>query len=106
MLWSDIQRSKAIKFWAAVKLAIYKVPRKVKMSSTLFGRGINTQTGGRRKAEEASRDIEVLKTQISQLFGEVTGLKQIVSVLQKTVSELGSSVKAASGGSHVPEAGS
>lgn len=76
------------------------------MSSTLFGRGINTQTGGRRKAEEASRDIEVLKTQISQLFGEVTSLKQIVSVLQKAVSDLGSSVKAASGVPNVPEAGS
>jgi hypothetical protein len=106
MLWSYIQRSRTIKFWAAVKPTIYKVSRTVKMSSTLFGRGINTQTGGRRKAEEASRDIEVLKTQISQLFGEVTGLKQTVAVLQKTVNEPGSSVKAASGGSHVPEAGS
>lgn len=35
------------------------------MSSVLFGRGINTQTGGKKKADEVTRDIESIRGQVA-----------------------------------------
>ena len=35
------------------------------MSSVLFGRGINTQTGGKKKADEVTRDIESIREQVA-----------------------------------------
>ncbi len=37
------------------------------MSSTLFGRGINTQVGGRRRAEEVDKALEDIRSTISDV---------------------------------------
>jgi len=54
------------------------------MSSTLFGRGINTQTGGSRRAMQVDRDVELLKQNVATLS---LGLS-VISELRQTISEL------------------
>jgi hypothetical protein len=79
------------------------------MSSVLFSRGINTQTGGRRKADEVTRDIVGIKEQVaiaasmsssnreglakcnalmSELEGRIMGLTGTIDALQTKVKEL------------------
>ena len=79
------------------------------MSSVLFSRGINTQTGGRRKADEVSRDIVSVKEQVAtavsmassnreglskcnalmtELEGRIAGLTGTINALQTKVKEL------------------
>ena len=79
------------------------------MSSVLFGRGINTQTGGKKKADDVTRDIEAIKGQVavaasisssnrvmidkcnalmSTLEGRLSGLLETVGGLQTKVKEL------------------
>ena len=54
------------------------------MSSTLFGRGINTQVGLSRRAEEVAKNISDLKTSI----GSVKDLPNEVRLLRSQVSSL------------------
>jgi hypothetical protein len=84
-------------------------PRSSRMSSVLFGRGINTQTGGKKKADDVTRDIEAIKGQVavaasisssnrvmidkcnalmSTLEGRLSGLLETVGGLQTKVKEL------------------
>jgi hypothetical protein len=65
------------------------------MSSTLFARGINTQTGGRRKAEEYERKAdETLRKadyaslQINVVSQEIAGLKVLMSRVEETMRDL------------------
>jgi hypothetical protein len=85
------------------------------MSSVLFSRGINTQTGSKKKADEIARDLDSIKSQlaiavslatsnrevvaksnavISELEGRIMGLTGIVSGLQGTVETLQAKVTA------------
>ena len=75
------------------------------MSSTLFARGINTQMGGRRKAEEIERrtehviqDVDMIKQQIATISGQEAliaalskrcdGLQDAVVAIDKKLSAL------------------
>ena len=79
------------------------------MSSVLFSRGINTQTGGRRKTDEVTRDIVSIKEQVAtavsiassnregltkcnalmtELEGRIAGLSGTINALQTKVKEL------------------
>lgn len=79
------------------------------MSSVLFSRGINTQIGGKRKADEITRDLESIKGQIAtavsmstsnrevvakstaliaELEAKITGLQEIIEALQTKVTAL------------------
>jgi hypothetical protein len=79
------------------------------MSSVLFGRGINTQTGGKKKADEVARDIDAVRGQVAtavsmsssnrvmlercnalmiDLEGRISGLTETVVGLQTKIREL------------------
>lgn len=62
----------AVKFYAGGALVRLNTttnsPEPAKeMSSTLFGRGINTQVGGRRRAEEVDKALEDIRNTISDV---------------------------------------
>lgn len=61
------------------------------MSSTLFGRGINTQTGGSRRAMQLDRDVELLKQNVATLsvgLSAVSELRQANADLTTKVTSL------------------
>jgi len=75
------------------------------MSSTLFGRGTNTQVGGKRRAEEQERSVLAVRTAVDELRSvsasaadlraatvRVTALEATVAALQATVATLQKSV--------------
>ena len=55
------------------------------MSSVLFNRGILTQTGGRRKADEAERVIEALKKSVTDAALTTAEHTTIIKTLQAQV---------------------
>ena len=80
----------------------------LEMSSTLFGRGTNTQVGGKRRAEEQERSVLAVRTAVDELRSvsassadlraatlRVTTLEATVAALQATVATLQKSVAAA-----------
>ena len=69
------------------------------MSSTLFGRGTNTQVGGKKRADDQERAVTAVRTSIDELKAataadvralttRITTLETSLSALQKTVTEL------------------
>ena len=69
------------------------------MSSTLFGRGTNTQVGGKKRADDQERAVTAVRTSIDELKAatvadvralttRITTLETTLSALQKTVTEL------------------
>jgi len=79
-------------------------PDLARMSSVLFNRGINTQTGGSRKAAEAIRELDIMKQQISnftlqqidiiELRNQVATLNAKVSVADAKMAALNANVTA------------
>ena len=73
------------------------------MSSTLFGRGTNTQIGGKKRAEDQERAVLAVRTAVDELravaaadvraaTARVAALEATVATLQKTVATLSSTV--------------
>ena len=69
------------------------------MSSTLFGRGTNTQVGGKKRADDQERAVTAVRTSIDELKAatatdvralttRITTLETSFAALQKTVAEL------------------
>lgn len=71
------------------------------MSSTLFGRGTNTQVGGKKRAEDQERLVLSIRTAVEEvkataatlvevkaLTARVTSLEATIAALQKTVTAL------------------
>jgi hypothetical protein len=82
------------------------------MSSTLFGRGTNTQVGGKKRADDQERAVTAVRTSIDELKAatvadvralttRITTLETSLSALQKTVTELKASSSASSSSSSV-----
>ena len=75
------------------------------MSSTLFGRGTNTQIGGKRRAEEQDRAVLSVRTAVDELKAatvadvktiatRLTNLETTLATLQKTIAALSASTVA------------
>jgi saccharopine dehydrogenase-like NADP-dependent oxidoreductase len=75
------------------------------MSSTLFGRGTNTQIGGKKRAEDQERAVLAVRTAVDELravsataadvraaTARIATLEATVATLQKTVAALSSTV--------------
>jgi hypothetical protein len=73
------------------------------MSSALFGRGTNTQVGGKRRAEEQDRAVLAVRTAVDELkaatvadvktiASRLTSLEATLAALQKTVTALSATV--------------
>lgn len=71
------------------------------MSSTLFGRGTNTQVGGKKRAEDQERLVLSIRTAVEEvkataatlvevkaLTARVASLEATIAALQKTVTAL------------------
>jgi len=58
------------------------------MSSVLFNRGINTQIGGKRKADEITRDLESIKGQIATAVSLATSNREVVAKSTVLITEL------------------
>ena len=58
------------------------------MSSVLFSRGINTQTGSRKKADDALREMDTLKKTVSEAALTTADHTLLIRTLQTQVSEL------------------
>ena len=77
------------------------------MSSTLFGRGTNTQVGGKKRAEEQERAVLAVRaavedvranaapaSEVRLLTARVAALEAAAATLQKTVATLSATVAA------------
>jgi hypothetical protein len=62
------------------------------MSSVLFSRGINTQTGGRRKADEVTRDIVGIKEQVAIAASMSSSNREGLAKCNALMSELESKI--------------
>ena len=82
------------------------------MSSTLFGRGTNTQVGGKKRADDQERAVTAVRTSIDELKAatvadvralttRITTLETTLSALQKTVTELKASASSSASSSSV-----
>jgi hypothetical protein len=80
------------------------------MSSTLFGRGTNTQVGGKKRAEDQERAVTAVRASIDEvkaatavdvraLTARITTLETSLTALQKTVTELKASVSSSTSSS-------
>ena len=80
------------------------------MSSTLFGRGTNTQVGGKKRADDQERAVTAVRTSIDELKAatvadvralttRITTLETSLSALQKTVTELKASASSSASSS-------
>lgn len=76
------------------------------MSSTLFGRGTNTQVGGRKRAEDQDRAVLSIRTaldelkvgttiEVAQQKARIAALEATVAALQKMVASLAATTSAA-----------
>jgi hypothetical protein len=58
------------------------------MSSVLFNRGINTQTGGRKKADDALRDMDTMKKTVTEVALTAAEHTTTIKTLQAQITAL------------------
>jgi chromosome segregation ATPase len=58
------------------------------MSSVLFSRGINTQTGSKKKADEIARDLDSIKSQLAIAVSLATSNREVVAKSNAVIAEL------------------
>ena len=87
------------------QIARRKALDRLEMSSTLFGRGTNTQIGGKKRAEDQERAVLAVRTAVDELravtatatdvratTSRVAALEATIATLQKTVAALSATV--------------
>lgn len=58
------------------------------MSSVLFSRGINTQTGSKKKADEITRDLDSIKSQLAVAVSLASSNREVVAKSTAVIAEL------------------
>ena len=85
------------------QIARRKALDRLEMSSTLFGRGTNTQIGGKKRAEDQERAVLAVRTAVDDLktatttdvrtlLSKITAQEATIATLQKTVAALSTTV--------------